>query len=258
MNELALFAGAGGGILGGKLLGWRTVCAVEINADARNVLLARQDDGCLEPFPVWDDVRTFNGLPWRGLVDVVSGGFPCQDISIAGGGDGLDGERSGLWREMARIVGEVRPRFVLVENSPALTFRGLGVCLGDLAGMGYNAAWGVLGACHAGGPHRRERIWILAYTDTRRLLALQKPSERILTRSQLWESFGTTYHDERLASLGAVRGKDDVLAGDLDRLAMLGNGQVPAVVRAAWSFLRPEQTHDVNTRHNNVSATPVR
>lgn len=163
MHELALFAGAGGGILGGKLLGWRTVCAVEINDYARRVLMARQDDGCLEPFPIWDDVRTFNGRPWRGLVDVVSGGFPCQDISSAGKGAGIDGSRSGLWGEMARIIREVGPRYVLVENSPMLTSRGLGRVVGDLAEMGYDAQWGVLGADDAGAPHRRDRIWIVAH-----------------------------------------------------------------------------------------------
>ena len=86
MNELALFAGAGGGILGGHLLGWRTVCAVEWEAYPASVLLARQNDGLLPPFPVWDDVQTFDGKPWKGIVDVISGGFPCQDISVAGGG----------------------------------------------------------------------------------------------------------------------------------------------------------------------------
>jgi DNA (cytosine-5)-methyltransferase 1 len=84
VNELALFAGAGGGILGGKLLGWRTVCAVEREPYAASVLVARQNDGFLPPFPIWDDVCTFDGRPWRGRVDVVSGGFPCQDISAAG------------------------------------------------------------------------------------------------------------------------------------------------------------------------------
>ena len=131
MNELALFAGAGGGILGGHLLGWRTVCAVELDAYARSVLLARQRDGLLPRFPVWDDVRTFDGKPWAGIVHVVSGGFPCTDISVAGAGAGIDGPESGLWRDMARVVREVRPRFVYVENSPALTARGLGTVLGD-------------------------------------------------------------------------------------------------------------------------------
>ena len=166
MNELALFAGAGGGILGGKLLGWKTVCAVEWEPYPTSVLIARQNEGVLPPFPIWDDVRTFDGRPWRGRVDVVSGGFPCQDISAAGKGAGIDGARSGMWGHMARIIGEVRPRFVFVENSPMLTSRGLGRVLGDLASMGYDARWGVLGAVHAGAPHKRDRIWIVGNTTS--------------------------------------------------------------------------------------------
>ena len=162
MNELALFAGSGGGILGGKLLGWRTVCAVEWEPYPASVLCARQNDGLLETFPIWDDVRTFDGKPWRGFVDVISGGFPCQDISAAGKGAGIDGERSGMWGEMARIIHEVRPRFVFVENSPMLTSRGLGRVLGDLASMGFDARWGVLGAADIGANHQRDRIWIVA------------------------------------------------------------------------------------------------
>lgn len=145
MNELALFAGAGGGILGSRLLGWKPICAVEIEEYPRNRLMQRQNDGILEPFPIWDDVRTFNGQPWFGKVDIITGGFPCQDISMAGRGEGIKGERSGLWNEMARIIREVRPKFVLVENSPALVVRGLGTVLGDLAEMGYHARWGVFG-----------------------------------------------------------------------------------------------------------------
>jgi DNA (cytosine-5)-methyltransferase 1 len=181
MNELALFAGAGGGILGGKLLGWRTVCAVERDAYAAQVLAQRQNDGCLEPFPIWSDVCSFDGRPWRGIVDVVSGGFPCQDISSAGKGAGLDGERSGLWREMARIVGEVRPSHVLVENSPMLTLRGLGTVLGDLASLGFHASWGVLAASDVGAPHRRERIWIAAHTDPRFVRAPWTPEGQAWT-----------------------------------------------------------------------------
>lgn len=162
LNELALFAGAGGGILGGHLLGWRTVCAVEWEPYPASVLCARQNDGVLPPFPIWDDVQTFDGNPWRGIVDVVSGGFPCQDISAAGGGAGIDGERSGMWREMARIIYEVQPRFAFVENSPMLTSRGLGTVLGDLAAMGFDAKWGVLGAADVGANHQRDRIWIVA------------------------------------------------------------------------------------------------
>jgi DNA (cytosine-5)-methyltransferase 1 len=104
LRELALFAGAGGGILAGKLLGWRTVCGVERDAYCAAVLAERQNDGLLEPFPVWSDIESFDGRPWAGRVDVVSGGFPCTDISLAGKGAGIGGPESGLWREMARAM----------------------------------------------------------------------------------------------------------------------------------------------------------
>jgi len=179
LNELALFAGAGGGILGGHLLGWRTVCAVEWEPYPASVLCARQNEGFLPPFPIWDDVQTFDGRPWRGIVDVVSGGFPCQDISAAGKGAGIDGERSGMWREMARIIREVGPRFVFVENSPMLTSRGLGAVLGDLATMGFDAKWGVLGAADIGANHQRDRIWIRAeLANPERMGWQERTSER--------------------------------------------------------------------------------
>ena len=181
MNELALFAGAGGGILGGKLLGWRTVCAVEWEPYPASVLCARQNDGFLPPFPIWDDIQTFDGNPWRGIVDVISGGFPCQDISVAGKGDGLDGERSGMWTHMARVVSEVRPRFVFVENSPMLVTRGLERVLGDFTQMGYDCKWTVMGAADIGAPHQRDRIWIVAHSrywrrrDKRTIKGRQNP-----------------------------------------------------------------------------------
>ena len=168
MNELALFAGAGGGILGGKLLGWKTVCAVELNAYCARRLMQRQNEGHLPPFPIWDDVRTFDGRPWRGIVDVVSGGFPCQDISVAGSRAGIDGSRSGLWMEMARIIREVRPRFAFVENSPMLTSLGLHRVLADLSEMGFDARWGVISAENTGALHIRERLWIVANTNSNR------------------------------------------------------------------------------------------
>lgn len=164
MRELALFAGAGGGILASHLLGWRTVCAVENNDYAASVLVQRQNDGILPAFPIWRDIRDFDGRAWRGSVDLISGGFPCQDISVAGKGKGIEGgERSGLWREFARVICEVRPAFVFVENSPVITKRGLDVVLGDLAEMGYDAEWLVLGADEVGAPHVRKRFWLLAY-----------------------------------------------------------------------------------------------
>lgn len=140
------------------------VCAVERDAYAAAVLAQRQNDGLLDLFPIWSDVETFDGKPWQEIVDVVSGGFPCQDISCAGPGKGLDGERSGLWKEFARIIREVQPLFAWVENSPILTSRGIDRVLWDLATMGYDAEWGVLAAEDVGALHKRDRIWILAYS----------------------------------------------------------------------------------------------
>ena len=168
LNTFHLFAGAGGGILGDLLLGHNPIGACEIEPYPRDVLLARQRDGILPSFPIWDDVATLDGNPWRGTVDVLCGGFPCQDISAAGKGAGITGERSGLWKEYARLIGEMRPRFVFAENSPLLRTRGLGVVLEDLAALGYNARWGIIGAGAVGAPHKRDRMWVLAYANVPR------------------------------------------------------------------------------------------
>jgi DNA (cytosine-5)-methyltransferase 1 len=252
-NELALFAGCGGGILAGKILGWRTVCAVEYDEHARDVLKARQDDGCLEPFPIWDDVRTFNGKPWRGLVDVVSGGFPCQDISAANyKAEGITGSRSGLWSEMARIVSEVRPSNVFIENSPMLVGRGLAVVLCDLAEMGYDAAWGIMGACHAGLAHKRERCWVYAYDNENDGAASGVPErERTTISLTNWrtpknvEEWGGWLGElaamdvvSRVSSYAEGRRAFYGLPDGMDRLARLGNSQVPRVAAIAYSTLR--------------------
>lgn len=162
MRELHLFAGIGGGILGGMLLGHRCVGAVEIDPYCQKVLRARQADGILPPFPIHDDIRTFDGTAWRGRVDVVAGGFPCQDVSVAGKLQGLDGKRSGLWSEMRRVIREVGPRYVFVENVPGLLVGGMDRVLGDLADLGFDAEWCVLSAADCGAPHLRKRVWILA------------------------------------------------------------------------------------------------
>tara|TARA_R110000824_G_C15088430_1_gene665107 strand:+ start:80 stop:964 length:885 start_codon:yes stop_codon:yes gene_type:complete len=271
MNELALFAGAGGGILGGMLHGWRTVAAVEIEDYPRRVLLQRQADGILPEFPIWDDVSTFDGKPWRGKIDIITGGFPCQDISCAGSGEGITGSRSGLWGEMARIIFEVGPSFVFVENSPMLTSRGLGTVLGDLAQMGFNAQWGVLGARDAGAPHKRNRIWIMAHANKERLEGVKRPrrpdsqgwkdkngpiTERC--RIPYWNEDpadlpdphgfnrrpGARREDRPKAGHGGQRTTEPAMgrvahgvAHRVDRLKALGNGQVPAVAALAWQML---------------------
>lgn len=244
MNELALFAGAGGGILGSHLLGWRTVCAVEREPYAASVLMQRQNDGILPPFPIWDDVCTFDGRPWRGLIDVVSGGFPCQDISSAGSGAGIYGERSGLWREMARIIGEVRPRFAFVENSPLLVSRGLTVVISDLAEMGYDAQWGCISASNTNAPHKRDRIWLVAYASGERQQGQGEPFNTINKAPNRYRKTGEPF-DVRFRSEWPVEPSvgrvADGVAARMDRLKAIGNGQVPRVAAAAFTMMSGEQ-----------------
>jgi DNA (cytosine-5)-methyltransferase 1 len=238
LNELALFAGVGGGILAGKHLGWRTVCAVEWEPYPASVLVARQNDGLLPPFPIWDDVQTFDGKPWKGIVDVISGGFPCQDISAAGTGDGLDGERSGMWGEMARIICEVQPRHVFVENSPMLTSRGLGRVLGDLANMGFDARWGVLGANFAGFDHKRHRIWIVADSLSHRLERGNHSRSPGQWKTQIRSMAGLCKAQTRI-DLPApdAFGNANGMADRMDRLKAIGNGQVSLCAATAWKIL---------------------
>jgi len=272
MNELALFAGAGGGILGSILSGWRTVCAVEIERYARDVLLARQNDGILEPFPVWDDVRSFDGRPWKGTVDLVSGGFPCQDISVARamwGREGLGGDRSGLWREMLRIIGEVQPAYVFGENSSALRTSGLAEIIGELASIGYACRWVTLGADAVGLNHKRKRLWFYAaHTDSEGLEGYfgngaGKEGRQDAAGSAADAAFRSCemcgyVFDDILGKYGCanceaegpggnydygtgllprVAGMGDGVACRVDRLKAVGNGQVPAVAALAWEIL---------------------
>lgn len=162
MRELHLFAGIGGGILAGHLLGHRCVGAVEIDPYCRTLLAERQRDGLLEQFPVHDDVRTFDGRAWRGRVDMVCGGFPCQPWSVAGKHLGANDPRH-LWPEFARIVRECRPAWVFAENVSLDAFR---EPWRDLRGMGYRVPPALrLSARDVGAPHRRERWWLLAHAD---------------------------------------------------------------------------------------------
>lgn len=270
MNELALFAGAGGGILGGHLLGWRTVCAVEIDNYARSVLLARQNDGILRPFPVWDDITTFDGKPWRGVVDVVSGGFPCVDISIARamwGRDGIDGESSGLWCEYLRIIDEVTPRVVWGENSPELKSKGLAEIVRALSKRGYVCRWATIGARHCGLPHSRDRLWFYASNSNKPGLEGHARDEDDAERWKI-KSGQTTYASVFLCEfcghpmessdrygcancegegldcgykgpriLPRVTGMANGVANRMDRLKAIGNGQVPRVAATAFSIL---------------------
>ena len=161
---LDLFSGIGGFSLGLERSGaFKTVAFCEIEPFCRRVLAKHWPK-----VPCYDDIRDLSAgrLAADGIVaDAICGGFPCQDISIAGRGAGISGERSGLWAQYARIIGEIQPRIVIVENVSALLGRGLSRVLGDLATLGYDAEWHCIPASAVGAPHGRDRLWIIADRD---------------------------------------------------------------------------------------------
>lgn len=163
----SLFAGIGGWDLGlERTGGFQTVWFCEQDPYCQRVL-AKHWPGV----PCYPDVTELRGADVQ-PVDVLCGGFPCQDISVAGRGEGIEGARSGLWSEYARLIGELGPRYVLVENVAALLARGLGTVLADLATLGYDAEWDCVPASAVGAPHRRDRVWLVAYTQRTRLEGL--------------------------------------------------------------------------------------
>jgi DNA (cytosine-5)-methyltransferase 1 len=197
LNVLDLFSGIGGFSLGLERAGMQTVAFCECDRYARAVLRKHWPS-----VPCYDDVRTLTAtrLAADGIdVDLICGGFPCQDISLAGSGDGLDGERSKLWHQFARIVGEVRPRFVVVENSSALLGRGLLRILGDLAAFGFDAEWHCLQAADIGAPHIRDRTWIVAHSDSNGRRGIEQ--ERRSHRRDADASGNGTQGDARWSSL---------------------------------------------------------
>ena len=164
MRTMHLFAGAGGGLLADRILGHTPVVAVEWEPYPCQVLRERAADGWFPGLRVWEgDVRLFDPSEYTGKVDCIHAGFPCQDISQAGKQAGVgEGTRSGLYREVLRIAGAVRPRFIFLENVAAIKSNGLETVLKDLASMGYDTRWLCIRASDVGAPHHRDRWFLLA------------------------------------------------------------------------------------------------
>lgn len=235
LRVLDLFSGIGGFSLGlERTGGFETVALCEIEPFPRRVLAKHWPD-----VPCYRDVRELTGerLAADGIaVDVICGGFPCQGISIAGKGRGLADPRSGLWSEFARLIGELRPRYAIIENSPKLRARGMLTVLSDLDALGYDAEWHCIPASHVGAPHRRDRIWIIAYRQGDAFcsdadcIGPHSPSLHLYRDAEL--------RDQQVRDFGQMAwwrtepGVERVVDGppsrlDIDRIRVIGNAVLP-------------------------------
>lgn len=276
MRELSLFSGAGGGLLGTKLLGWKAAGYVEFNSYCQKVLAQRIKDGYLDEAPIFSDIRAFNSEgyaeSYKGMVDVITAGFPCQPFSVAGKQLGIDDPRN-MWPATIECIRKVRPSIVWLENVSALLVSGyFGTVLGDLAESGYDCRWRILSAGELGAPHKRKRLWVLAYPNSSRKLS--SPEERHIEGDRIGnrsKTMGNTSGKrsqrigtggKQIAQAHAGQGLSLCTSGDwwrydpaeaeaesrvgrvadgmanrLDRIKALGNGQVPIVVAKAFELL---------------------
>ena len=265
---LSLCSGIGGIDIGIEAaINCRTVCYVEQDAFAASVLVARMENAALDPAPIWDDVSTFDGKPWRGIVSGVVAGFPCQPISVAGKRKGKQDDRW-IWKDIIRIVREVRPDFVFLENVPGILSMGIGTVLGGLAESGFNAEWITLSAGNVGSPQKRERWFLLAHTVSVSSQRRRRPDEMVRTTrgiEKAWnqrkrrgnaldhsgslfppgpneENLWKSYLEKNAAAEPALCGNVNGVSAGLDesrreRLRALGNSVVPLQAAIAFDFL---------------------
>ncbi len=269
LNGLDLFSGIGGMSI--ALREWvRPVAYCEIDAYCQGVLLSRMETSCIDNAPIWDDIRTLENKDLPEQIDIIYGGFPCQDISIAGLGKGLGGERSGLFYEIVRLAKEIKPRFIFLENVPAITARGgINVCE-EVAKMGYDCRWCTISAASIGGLHKRERWFLLAHAPGLRCdkgsgESIQSERESVLDEkfSDISNSISHTssqisprlpcrekqaYPESRICgqyasidewqeAVSSVCRVTDGISERAHRIRALGNAVVPAQAREAFRIL---------------------
>ena len=219
---VSLFAGIGGIDLAFQQAGFEIIGQVENDNFCQRVLEKHWPN-----VPRWGDIRDVTGSDIRSkigtrTIDVMAGGFPCQDISVAGKGDGIQrGNRSGLWYEFARLIGDLRPRIVFLENVPAITTRGGAIVIGDLAAMGYDAQWGMFRAADVGAPHQRERWFCVATLSDADGQRRPKPRTKQNTASYQKRYLSPPERKRRAVRYATVASCED---------AMGGNGRAPARV----------------------------
>ena len=247
MRELSLFSGVGGGLLGTLLLGWMPVGYVEFNDYRQRVIAQRIKDKILPNAPIFGDIRAFidqgYAASYTGLVDVVTAGFPCQPFSTSGKRLGKRDKRN-MWPATIECINVVRPKYALLENVPGLLFSGyFGTILGDLAESGYDARWRILSSAEMGAPHRRDRVWIVAYNEERLLKNKLSYTEGIKKApgDGHWNEFMRLGVAELVQSWKRDFANLDVgVANRVEQLAAIGDGQDPRVVAAVWKLLTGE------------------
>ena len=236
MNGLDLFTGIGG--LSIALRGYvKPIIYCEIDPYCQKVLLSRMSDKYLCNCPIWDDIRTFSGLPFKGIIDIIYAGFPCQDISIAKNGKGLEGERSGLFFEILRLAKEIKPKFIFLENVPAITTRGGIQVVKEITELGYDCRWCIISAASIGAKHLRKRWFLLAYTKSERCkeggfsLRTEKGQPRFnnYIEHEIWNE----EPKDKFELVGMVNG----ISNRMDRIKALGNSVVPLQARKAFEIL---------------------
>jgi len=258
LNALDLFSG-----IAGNTLALRDYCKViaycEADRHAQAVLISRMSDGSIQHAPICTDIRELSGIELRGVIDIIVGGFPCQDISVAGNGKGLEGERSGLFFQILRLAEEIEPAFLFLENVPAIRTRGLARVIGELSRIGYDCRWTMLSAQEVGAHHRRERWFCLAYRSSFGW-GEGKSESKVLSRWDDASSGGKAVananvqrlevreQSDKIKQQAAFRGSrwepepdvDRVVNGlphRVDRIKRLGNAVVPAQAKTAFEIL---------------------
>lgn len=252
LNGLDLFSGIGG--LTAALEPWvRPVAYCERDRYCQAVLLSRQASFHIRPAPIWDDVCTLTSGVIGGDIDIIYGGFPCQDISQAGSGGGLGGERSGLYWELHRVVKEVGPTWVFLENVPAIRTRGLLTVVRSLTDLGYDCRWTCVSAAEVGAPHLRKRWFLLGYSDDKGKSVVSLDDEVAELQESPANTGGSgleeqckqpsrqeqpTFERGDWRSFESpVCGGDDVVPNRVDRIRGLGNAVVPSQAREAFKRL---------------------
>ena len=241
LRSLDLFSGYGGITLALREY-VEPVMYCEIERYAQAMLISRMDDGSLPFAPVWNDVTTLDGTKLRGLVDFVNAGFPCQDISSAGKGAGLDGKRSGLFYEVIRICKEASPLFIFLENVAAIRTRGSIEVQEELASLGYDCRFGMLSAAEVGAVHERDRWFCLAKRrDAADAISIgtQVQTKGHLSAVKLFrgQSENGKASERIRPTESPICGANDVVANRVDRIKALGNGVAPPQVKAAFEIL---------------------